>query len=200
MGEFGSLFGGLTGKSKADFTGGNARFASYRNVFSNISLDTEVGDSVWIREGERQRALAYGDVVFTGSSESRDEVGMSSVVTSHLAEPMYLNSFCIGFRQVGPQLLNPDFAKHLFRSSVMRKQIIKTANGVTRFNISKQQLEKVQVPIVELEEQLRIAGILDEFEELVNDLRFGLPAELAARRKQYEYYRDKLLTFQEVTV
>ena len=50
-----------------------------------------------------------------------------------------------------------------------------------------------------LEEQARIAGLLDMFDVLVNDLSIGLPAELAARRKQYEYYRDNLLTFEELS-
>lgn len=58
-------------------------------------------------------------------------------------------------------------------------------------------LAKVPVPLPAVKEQRRIAAILDKFEALVNDLSVGLPAELAARRKQYEHYRDRLLSFQE---
>jgi type I restriction enzyme S subunit len=54
---------------------------------------------------------------------------------------------------------------------------------------------KYEIPILPMEEQKRIAGILDKFDKLVNDANEGLPAELCARRKQYEYYRNKLLTF-----
>ena len=57
---------------------------------------------------------------------------------------------------------------------------------------------KYLIPLPPLEEQRRISSILDKFDALVNDLSVGLPAELAARRKQYEYYRDRLLTFEEV--
>ena len=57
------------------------------------------------------------------------------------------------------------------------------------------QLKKVKIPVPPLSEQERIVGILDKFDALVNDLSSGLPAEIAARRKQYEYYRDQLLTF-----
>lgn len=124
---------------------------------------------------------------------------MTSVVTEQLADPIYLNSFCIGFRPHSLQKLNPEFAKHLFRSESMRSQIIKSASGVTRINISKVRLAKIQVPIPNEVEQERIAQILDKFDTLVNDLSIGLPAELAARRKQYEYYRDKLLTFEEAS-
>ncbi len=53
------------------------------------------------------------------------------------------------------------------------------------------------IPIPSLEEQERIVAILDKFDALVNDISQGLPAEIEARRKQYEYYRDKLLTFKE---
>lgn len=57
--------------------------------------------------------------------------------------------------------------------------------------------EKYPIPVPPLEEQARIVAILDKFDALVNDLSSGLPAEIAARRKQYEYYRDRLLTFKE---
>lgn len=197
MGDAGIFFGGLTGKSKADFSNGNARFVSYVNVFRNIAVNLQADDFVRVELGERQRVLQRGDVLFTGSSETPHEVGMSSVITTDTNEPTYLNSFSIGYRLNEPELLNPDFAKHLFRSTGMRQQIFRTASGVTRFNVSKARLAKVEFPIPSKDEQTRIARVLDNFELLVNDLSFGLPAELAARRKQYEYYRDRLLTFEE---
>jgi type I restriction enzyme, S subunit len=197
MGEAGSFFGGLTGKSKADFEGGNARFVSYTNIFKNIAVDLEHKDYVRVGDSERQRSLERGDIIFTGSSETPDEVGMSSVVTKEISGPMYLNSFSIGYRLSDPDLLDPDFAKHLFRSFGMRQQIVRTASGVTRFNVSKARLAKVTFPVPSLEDQKRVAAVLDTFEAMVNSLSERLPAELAARRKQYEYYRDKLLTFRE---
>ena len=56
----------------------------------------------------------------------------------------------------------------------------------------------ISIPVPPIEEQQRVVAVLDAFEALVNDLSIGLPAELAARRKQYEYYRDRLLTFEEL--
>lgn len=63
--------------------------------------------------------------------------------------------------------------------------------------LNKKELVLIRVPIPGIEEQDRIVSLLDKFDSLVNDLSVGLPAELAARRKQYEYYRDHLLTFEE---
>lgn len=56
----------------------------------------------------------------------------------------------------------------------------------------------LRIPLIAKEEQETISNLLDKFDALVNDLSSGLPAEIEARRKQYEYYRDKLLTFKEL--
>ena len=195
MGEIGKFFGGLTGKSKSDFSNGNARFISYMNVYSNIALNQSTNEFVRIHPNEKQNVLKYGDALFTGSSETPAECGMSSVVTKEPKELMYLNSFCFGFRLDDISIYNPDFLKHLLRSKAIRAQIVKTANGVTRFNVSKALFAKVILPIPPIDLQVKIASILDRFETLVNDLTQGLPAEIAAVKERYEYYRNKLLTF-----
>ena len=88
----------------------------------------------------------------------------------------------------------PDFAKHLFRSHNLRSQIVKTASGVTRYNVSKKLMEKVQIPIPPLEVQCEIVRILDNFTKYKAELM----AELTVRKKQYEYYRDYLLNFDDI--
>lgn len=67
-----------------------------------------------------------------------------------------------------------------------------------RSNLNQSSFEKLLIPIPPVEEQRRIVAILDRFDALCNDLSSGLPAEIEARKKQYEYYRDKLLTFKEL--
>ena len=191
LGELGKFFGGITGKSKDDFTDGNAKFITYKNVYDNPSLQIDVEERVKIADGEKQRTLQYGDVIFTGSSETPDECGMSSVVTVKTEENLYLNSFCFFFRFDDMNIMLPDFAKHLFRSNELRYQIGKTANGVTRYNISKKMMEKVSIPVPPLEVQRKIVRILDSFTLLTAELT----AELTARKKQYEYYRNHLLTY-----
>lgn len=125
---------------------------------------------------------------------------MSSVVVDQPPHDLYLNSFCIGVRWRNSEAYYPDFVKHLFRSGAIRKLISCLADGVTRFNLSKRKLKKLVIPVPLIEEQRRIADILDRFDALVNDISSGLPAEIAARRKQYEHYRDRLLSFPEKEV
>ena len=189
LGECGKFYGGLTGKSKKDFEDGNSKFITYKNVYSNPALCLDVEDKVRIEPGERQRTLEYGDIVFTGSSETPDECGISSVVAEIPEENLYLNSFCFIFRFDDPSILLPDFAKHLFRSSELRYQIGKTASGVTRYNVSKKLMGKVSFPVPPLEVQREIVRVLDSFTLLTAELT----AELTARKQQYEFYRDYLL-------
>ena len=166
LSEIGSFFGGLSGKTKEDFHTGNARYVTYKNVYENPSVDFSITDTVRIEENEKQKSLKYGDIIFTGSSETLDECGLSSVVTSELSEKIYLNSFCFFFRLNDNSILLPDFSKHLFRSPKIRKQIIKTANGVTRFNVSKKLMGNVVIPIPPLEIQNEIVKILDVFKNM----------------------------------
>lgn len=189
LGELGSFYGGLSGKTKEDFKDGNAKFISYKNIYSNPSLNINTDERVKIAEGEKQHIIQYGDILFTGSSETPDECGMSSVLTIHTDEKLYLNSFCFGFRLNDLSLFYPDFLKHLFRSSELRSQIGKTASGTTRFNVSKARFAKVSIPLPPLPVQEEIVRILDKFTTLEAELE----AELDCRKRQYEYYRDKLL-------
>lgn len=189
--QIGSLYGGLTGKSKEDFIEGNAKFITYLNIYSNPSLSLDIKDTVKVSPKEKQNIVSYGDVLFTGSSETPDECGMSSVLTQRINYPLYLNSFCFGLRLNNISEFNLDFLKHLLRSDEIRGQIAKTANGVTRFNISKKLFVKIAIPVPPREIQDEIAKILDSFSDYAAELQ----AELQARKEQYEYYRNLLLTF-----
>ena len=195
LGEVGTFYGGLMGKNKSDFENGNALYITYKNIFDNIEINFNRLEKVKISLTEKQNKVKYGDILFTGSSETVEEAGMSSVITATIEEDIYLNSFSFGIRFNKDIKLLPTFSKHLFRSHSIRIAISKTASGVTRFNISKERLKKIYIPIPPLEEQQRIATILDKFDTLVNSISEGLPKEIALRRKQYEYYREKLLTF-----
>ena len=189
LGDLGPYFGGLTGKTKEDFVEGNAKFITYMNVFANSSLDISSTGVVKINEGEKQNKIQLGDILFTGSSETPEEAGMSCVVAEELDEDYYMNSFCFGIRLDNPKQYNLHYLKHVLRSNDVRKKISKSASGVTRFNISKERFGKIQIPIPSISEQNWIVGILDTFTASIDNLK----EQIAQRRKQYEYYRDQLL-------
>ncbi|SHL89434.1 restriction endonuclease subunit S [Fibrobacter sp. UWH6] len=195
LGEIGEFYGGLTGKSKDDFVDGNAKFISYMNVYSHLELDIDTPDRVRVEKGEKQHTIGYGDILFTGSSETPSECGFSSVLTKMTDEPLYLNSFSFGLHLYDNGILLPGFSKYVFRSHDVRQQIIKTASGVTRFNVSKEKMKKVVIPVPPLEVQREIVQVLDSFTMLTAELS----AELSARKKQYEFYRDQLLSFKKVS-
>ncbi|MFP6310664.1 restriction endonuclease subunit S [Helicobacter pylori] len=195
LGDIGEFYGGLVGKSKKSFSQGNKFYVPYVNVFNNPQLDLNALESVQIEDKEKQNTIQLGDVLFTGSSENLEDCAMSCVVTQKIEKDIYLNSFCFGFRFFDKNLFNPSFLKHFLRDYNFRKNISKVANGVTRFNVSKQLLSQITIPIPPLEIQQEIVKILDQFSLLTTDLLAGIPAEIKARKKQYEYYREKLLTF-----
>ena len=170
-------------------------FITYMNVYSNPSTKLDVIEKVKIGQGEKQNKIEKGDILFTGSSETPDECGMSSVVTDDITSDYYLNSFCFGFRLNNKDTFEPNFLKHLFRDLKMRAQIARTANGVTRYNVSKKLFARIIIPVPPLPVQREIVRILDSFTSLEAELE----AELEARRKQYEYYRDQLLSFKHLS-
>jgi type I restriction enzyme S subunit len=195
LGEVAEFYGGLSGKKKEDFGTGNALYITYKNIFDNIEINFDKLETVKVSDSENQHEVKYGDILFTGSSETAEEAGMSSAVTTKFANKVYLNSFSFGVRFNEDINIIPQFSKYLFRSYFMRTEIAKTASGVTRFNISKSRFKKIIIPILPLEEQERIVSILDKFDALTNSITEGLPREIELRQKQYEYYRDLLLSF-----
>lgn len=185
---------GLSGKTKADLADGNARYVSYKNVYANLAVNDNAPDFVKLAPGERQNRLHIGDIVFTGSSETAEEVGLSSVVLTEPAEPLHLNSFCFALRLHDSSLLEPGFSKYLFRGATIRALIQKASSGVTRINISKQRFMKIRIPVPPIEVQREIVRTLDQFTELEAELEAVLEAELRARQQQYTFYRDSLMS------
>lgn len=192
LGEMGSLFGGLSGKTKSDFVevDGACPFVTYKEVYSLLEINQIPQGRVLVSSHEKQLVLQRGDVLFTGSSENADDVGLTAVVTAGFSEPVYLNSFSICLRWCEPAF-EPGYTKYLFASTSVRAQIRRCASGVTRFNLSKKRLEGVRVPVPPLEVQREIVRILDQFTTLEAELE----AELEARRAQYEHYRNHLLSY-----
>ena len=96
--------------------------------------------------------------------------------------------------------INNKYLYHFLSSSYAKQYIERNTNGAGYKNLSLKSIRDIPVLVPSLEAQERIANILDKFDKLINDITEGLPAEIQMRRQQYEYYRDKLLSFEKVGI
>lgn len=164
--KLGETVNGLSGKKGGDFGRGKP-YVQYKQVFSNSFVDFSKCGKVDIEDGENQNTLQKGDILFTTSSETPDEVGFASVVMKHPKEPTYLNSFCFILRPSNLKDIIPDFSRYLFHSPIYRKSVSSIAQGSTRYNLSKVAFLKLKIPLPQTEEQEKIASCLSSLDELI---------------------------------
>lgn len=178
-----------------EFFGKGIPIVNFTDVFKNRWLTKEMlKGRVTLSPAEIERYSAKkGDVFFTRTSETQEEIGMTSVLLEDI-ENCVFSGFVLRARPK-TKLLLPKFCSYYFSAAHIRMQIIKNSTFTTRALTSGPKLSKILVPILSFEEQLRLTTILDNFHSLVTDISEGLPAEIEARQKQYEYYREKLLQF-----
>ena len=162
LGDMGSTFNGLSGKTKDDFGHGKAKFITYMNVFSNPIADLTMTESIEI--DKKQKSVKAGDVFFTTSSETPDEVGMSSVMPED-ADNIYLNSFCFGYRPTEKFDLN--YLAYVLRADSFRKEMTFLAQGISRYNISKNKVMEVCIPVPTIEEQTKVGRYFRNLDNLI---------------------------------
>lgn len=163
LGELGETFTGLAGKTKHDFGHGQARFVTYMNVFANAISNESLVEPVEIDESQNE--VVKGDVFFTTSSETPEEVGMSSIWMGE-AKNVYLNSFCFGYRP--KQKIDSVYLAYMLRASSFRKQVIFLAQGVSRYNISKTKVMDIKTYMPSLLEQEKIGRYFQKLDALIN--------------------------------
>ena len=134
------------------------------------------------------RANHIGEIVAVARS------GASAGFVSYWDEPIFITD---GFGyEVKKEVAIPKYLYYVLKNKEIELNGMKRGAGVP--HVSGERLGEINLPVPPIEEQKRIISILDRFDSICNDLTSGLPAEIKARQKQYEYYRDKLLTFKEV--
>lgn len=163
LGDIGKTFTGLSGKTKEDFGFGEGRFVTYMNVFSNIISDFKKIDKVQV--DKTQNSVQFGDVFFTTSSETPEEVGMSSVWLFD-KKNVYLNSFCFGYRPTSA--LNHYYLAYYLRSVSFRKKMIPLAQGISRYNISKGKVMELDISIPCENEQTQIGNFFKTLDSQIN--------------------------------
>ena len=178
--KLGTSYSGLSGKSAQDFGSGKP-FITYLNVYSNNVINENDFQYVAIKDGEKQNVVEYGDVLFTLSSETSEEVGIGSVYLGK--EKVYLNSFCFGIHITNTEVAFPPYLSYYVSSTAFRKFIYPYAQGSTRFNLCKADFEKASIKLPTLENQKRIYSILSHIDNKIETERQML--ELYNSQKQY---------------
>ncbi len=170
LGDLGRTYTGLTGKSKADFGESGCPFIPYLNIFENSRVDLGRLSHVRVSDGEHQNRVRYGDIFFTSSSETAKEVGTASVLLDEITRPIYLNSFCFGFRLHSFHNFLPEYARYYLRGEAMRRELYRAAQGATRYNLSKRHLLDVSIQLPPLDQQRKIASLISTWEAAMTAL------------------------------
>ena len=182
------------GLQKKDFTEQGVGCIHYGQIYTLYGTFTESTKSFVSPElAERLVKVEKGDIVIACTSENIEDVcksvawlGDNTIVTG-------------GHATVFKHKQNSKYIAYYFQTQMFAEQKRKYARGTKVIDIKASDIGKIMIPIPPMAEQQRIVDILDKFETLVNDISEGLPAEIVARRQQYEYYRDKLLTFPKIS-
>jgi type I restriction enzyme S subunit len=190
LGELGSFFGGVTSIMKDDY-GHGTPFLPYKNIYKNSKVNINELELMNVRSLDLERRSAkYGDIFFTASSETPDEVAMSSVLLDEV-ENLTFNGFCKRFRLYNFNTLLPEYARYLFRDISFRKEVYQLATGDIRFNISQESLAKIEIEIPDIETQKEIADILTSLDDKIElNLQMNESLEAIARAIFKEWFID----------
>lgn len=183
---------------KKEFFGKGTPIVNFNDVFKNRLLyANDIRGKVEVTNKEKALyEVQVNDLFFTRTSETKEDIGMVSAVLEKIDSCVF-SGFILRARPK-TKLLDSKFCSYYFTSYQARKEIIKNSTFTTRALTSWTRLSKIKIPIPTLKKQQEIVSLLDKFDVLVKDTWVDIPTEIAARKQQYEYYREKLLTFKEL--
>lgn len=191
LGEVGEFVRG-SGLQKSDFVDEGLPCIHYGQIHTRFGIAAdEAVANISVMQFHRLKHANHGDLLIATTSEDDEAVGKATVWLGQ--EEVAIGGDMFIFRHV----LEPKYVSYFFASSLFGDQKRPYITGTKVRRISEKGLSRIRIPVPSIEEQRRIADVLDRFDALVNDISSGLPAEIAARRTQYEYYRDRLLSFPE---
>jgi type I restriction enzyme S subunit len=178
--------------TKADYVDDGISVIHYGEIYTHYGTSaSSVLSHVRPDMAATLRYAKPGDVVITDVGETVEDVGKAVAWVGD--EDVAIHDHCYAFRHS----MNPKFIAYCMQTTSF---IAEKAKYVARTKVNTLLINgfsKIRIPVPPVEEQERIVSILDKMDALVNDLSVGLPAEINARRRQYEYYRDHLLAFRE---
>ena len=164
--HLGNTRSGLSNKKPEDF-GFGFPFITYKNIYNNYALDETFTDLVNSTDEDRNKCnVMRGDAFFTGSSETIEELGLSSVCLNTIKSATF-NGFCIRFRPSNLDKLLPEYIMYYFRSQATREHLIRNDNSITRANLSQKILGSLKVIIPPLSEQKKLAKYLSNMSGII---------------------------------
>ncbi|PKP27933.1 MAG: hypothetical protein CVU02_02375 [Bacteroidetes bacterium HGW-Bacteroidetes-19] len=190
LGDLGSFFGGVTSIKKEDY-GHGTLFLPYMNVYKNSKVNINELELMNVRPLDLDRRSAiYGDIFFTASSETPDEVAMSSVLLDEV-ENLTFNGFCKRFRLNNFNTLLPEYSRYLFRDVSFRREVYQMATGDIRFNISQESLANIEIEIPDIQTQKEIAEILTTLDDKIElNLQMNQTFETMAQALFKQWFVD----------
>lgn len=182
------ISGGTPLVTRREYYGGQIPWLRTQEVrYSDIyETETSITDTGLANSSARWIPKNSVIIAISGAGVTRGRAAVNKI-------PLTTNQHCCSL------ILDPTKAHYRFVYHYIRSQYeeLRSRGQGNRSDLTVEIIKAFLIPLPPLGEQKQIASVLDKFDSLVNDLSIGLPAELAARRKQYEYYRDRLLTFEE---
>ena len=183
------------GLQKKDFTETGVGCIHYGQIYTYYGTYTDKTKTFVSQEfAKKARMAKYGDLVIATTSETDDDV-CKAVVWLGDKEIAVSSDACF-YRHN----LNPKFVAYFFQTEQFQKQKRPFITGTKVRRVNADDLAKIKIPVLSKQEQERIVSILDKFDILTTSISEGLPKEIELRKKQYEYYRDLLLTFKQQNV
>ena len=194
--KIGELFEFKNGLNKGkEFFGRGTPIVNYTDVYkkNKIYLNDLLGTVETTNDEQERYSVKRGDVFFTRTSETKEEVGKTSVLLEDVENGVF-SGFVLRARPK-TELLIPEYCAYCFETYEFRKSVVRYSTYTTRALTNGGTLSKLKIPIPSIEIQNHIVTILDKFQDILSDTKGMLPKEIELRQKQYEYYREKLLTF-----
>ena len=193
LGEVGEFIRG-NGLQKKDFTESGVGCIHYGQIYTHYGTYANKTKTFVSPElAKKLKKASKNDLVIAGVSENVEDVCKAVVWLGDEDICISGDAFIFKHKQ------NPKFIGYLFQTSMFLEFKKKYAQGAKVTRLQSGSLPKYLIPIPPIEEQERIANSLDKLDTLINNISIGLPAEIKSRRKQYEYYRNQLLTFNRVS-
>jgi type I restriction enzyme S subunit len=165
----------------------------YGEMYTHYKISAKEAKSYLIPTlASKLRKAKYGDVIIVAAGETIEDIGQGVAWLGD--KEVVIHDACFAFSHN----MHPNYVSHFTQTDIFHSQIKRYISSGKISSINAAGLSKAKIPFPSMEEQIRIASILDKFHTLLNDILIGLPAEIKARNKQYEYYRNQLLTFKQL--